>query len=332
MSRSISQWYPIAAVALAIAVSGGATNSLAQNRQDQQGQFDSSLQQQDQNGQGFQQDRQQPQQNRNQGQTRQDQQQFRGSQQQFDEDRPQDAYRGDEQNMREQSNQDSRRQQDGQRMQSREQGERRQSDAPAGLGVSVIEGDRGLYVRKVATDSPAEQAGIRRGDEILAINGRRVDTGNQLVQVISQEQPGTEVEILVDRNGQQQTLFANLQTRREALQFEGRQPQGEVMRGPWQEDFEFARGNSPPWNADDIQRHVDELERQVQRMQQEIQDLRRMLNDDPGRRRFNQETVRTESNRDSRMNATGTQDSQQQGFERDQQNRARPNYDDPNFE
>src|SRR5690606_30196900 len=127
--------------------------------------------------------------------------------------------------------------------QDSQRGDGQQSSAPAGLGVSVVQGDRGLLVREVAPDSPADQAGIRRGDEILSVNGRRMNDGDQLVGMISRQDPGSEVEIQIDRNGQQRTFAANLQSRREALQFENRQGQGqrqERMRDWRQYDDQFA--------------------------------------------------------------------------------------------
>lgn len=334
MSRLYFRLTQAIAVATAITMCGIATDAHAQNQQASQDQYNQNDQQRTQDNQRFQQERQQSSE-LNREQAQRDQQRDRERQQgrqQFDERSQRSDYQQGERNYRDQTNANFDRQQRD-RSQARQQDNRGQSGAPAGLGVSVIEGDRGLYVREVAPNSPAEQAGIRPGDEILAINGRRVDSGNQLVQIVTQQEPGTEVDVVVDRDGQERTFAANLETRREALQFEGRQPAGDSRRGAWQDEHEFTRGNAAPWSADDIQRHVDELERQVQRMQQEIRDLRRMLNDNPSHRNFSQETVRTESSRDSQMNRTRAQDTrQQQGFERDQQNRARPSYDDPGFE
>src|SRR5215203_5202872 len=43
----------------------------------------------------------------------------------------------------------------------------------AGVGVTVEESDDGLVVRSVIPDGPAEEAGIRVGDHIVAVNGKQ---------------------------------------------------------------------------------------------------------------------------------------------------------------
>ena len=51
-------------------------------------------------------------------------------------------------------------------------------------------------------------------------------------------------------------------------------------------EMEMYSDNSPPWEGDDLIRHVDSLERQLKQMQSEIHDLRSMLNDNPAEREF----------------------------------------------
>jgi C-terminal processing protease CtpA/Prc len=309
-----------------------ATAQTQQGQQNQQGQQDQNTSNQD-----FQSDQQQRQADQQSRQTNQQRQQDQQSRQR-DQQTQRDNYESDNRVRRDQDGQETRRRDDRSTRMQQQQGDFRQNQpsrgqqgAPAGLGVSVVDGSRGVVVREVAPGSPAEQAGIERGDEIVAIDGRRINSGDQLVQMISQHDPGTDVEVTLDRDGQEETLMANLDTRREALQFEGRQSQERWMGGG--RDSQFARGSSPPWDADDVQRHVDALERQVSQLQRDIEDLRRMLRDDPGGRQFDQGTTSTQrSNQGQRSQDTRSNrsESQQRNFDRDQQNRARPDYDDEN--
>lgn len=53
--------------------------------------------------------------------------------------------------------------------------------------------------------SPAERAGLRAGDELVAIDGHRFSTGEQFVTFV-ESHPGKELTLLVDRGGRDLTL------------------------------------------------------------------------------------------------------------------------------
>ncbi|SEU20136.1 S41 family peptidase [Paenibacillus sp. NFR01] len=72
-----------------------------------------------------------------------------------------------------------------------------------GIGVKLMETAKELYIEEVIAGSPAEQAGLKRGDVILKINGVRIaDTeGDEL-----SGQPGSKVTLLVLRSGAQKSI------------------------------------------------------------------------------------------------------------------------------
>ncbi len=53
----------------------------------------------------------------------------------------------------------------------------------------------GVYVNAVEKDSPAEKAGIRKGDIITSLNGRKITNMDELKELLSYIKYGTEVEI-----------------------------------------------------------------------------------------------------------------------------------------
>lgn len=79
------------------------------------------------------------------------------------------------------------------------------------LGVTLDEeAQNGVWITGVYPNSPAEQAGLRRGDEILSVDDQDIDSYHELVSVLSQKSPGEEVSLEIDRNGRQRMIDATL--------------------------------------------------------------------------------------------------------------------------
>lgn len=74
-------------------------------------------------------------------------------------------------------------------------------------GVTLTSGE---YVGSVATGSPADKAGLKKGDIITAINGTKLDARTALGDVLINVAPGTTISITIDRNGTAQTLMATV--------------------------------------------------------------------------------------------------------------------------
>jgi serine protease Do len=72
--------------------------------------------------------------------------------------------------------------------------------------------DSGAMVEAVHQGSPAETAGIIRGDAIVAIDGREVAGATELTQIISSLSPGTEVVLTVVREGEREDIEVTLET------------------------------------------------------------------------------------------------------------------------
>ncbi|WP_145434989.1 S1C family serine protease [Lacipirellula limnantheis] len=76
------------------------------------------------------------------------------------------------------------------------------------LGVQLDE-EKPLIVQ-VFPDSAAEEAGVEPEDLIMSVNGQKTSSREKLREVIGSFNPGDEVELLVDRAGEQVTLHATL--------------------------------------------------------------------------------------------------------------------------
>ena len=69
---------------------------------------------------------------------------------------------------------------------------------------------RGVVVGDVSPNSPAQAAGIERGDIILDVNGKPVSDSNQLRMSISMMQPGTTLNLKTLRNGTERSASVKL--------------------------------------------------------------------------------------------------------------------------
>jgi serine protease Do len=64
----------------------------------------------------------------------------------------------------------------------------------------------GAVISSVTSDSPAEKAGLRRGDVIVEYNGRPVTDSDSLVNMVVGTRPGSTVPITIYRDNQRKTL------------------------------------------------------------------------------------------------------------------------------
>jgi S1-C subfamily serine protease len=84
------------------------------------------------------------------------------------------------------------------------------------LGVSVeSQKNEPPRVTEVVTGSPAEKAGFRKGDTILAINGRKVSLSEDMLALIGEHPAGTKVTVTVRREGGERSVEAVLDRRPE---------------------------------------------------------------------------------------------------------------------
>lgn len=71
--------------------------------------------------------------------------------------------------------------------------------------------DKGVYVFQVAIDSPSGRAGFQRGDIILSIDGREVNSVTDVRNEVSNHKVGDKIKVLLDRDGRQETVEVTLE-------------------------------------------------------------------------------------------------------------------------
>jgi len=119
------------------------------------------------------------------------------------------------------------------------------------LGVNVAEVDgararelklkeeRGVEVKKVEPDSPAEKAGLKERDVVLEYNGQRVEGTESFIRMVRETPVGRASKLLISRDGNHQTLTAAIAQRKE---------------GSWNRGFNITIPPIPPIPAIDVPR------------------------------------------------------------------------------
>jgi membrane-associated protease RseP (regulator of RpoE activity) len=82
--------------------------------------------------------------------------------------------------------------------------------------------DEGALVNRVEDESPADVAGIRRGDVIVEVGGERIEDSAALIEVVRGLKPGKEVEVELIRGGERKRVTVEV----------GKRPKDQVMNVP----------------------------------------------------------------------------------------------------
>lgn len=94
----------------------------------------------------------------------------------------------------------------------------------------------GVLVNRVVNGSPAERAGVEKGDVIVSINSRTVHSPDELSNVVRGARVGQSVSLVVVRDGERQTLDARL----------GGRNSGDEIRDLETEEFDVPVPPQPP--------------------------------------------------------------------------------------
>ncbi len=72
---------------------------------------------------------------------------------------------------------------------------------PARVREKKLKVNRGVYVAGVNENTAGEEAGLKQGDVITAIDGRTINTTSDLLETIGRKRPGDEVSVTWNRDG-----------------------------------------------------------------------------------------------------------------------------------
>jgi membrane-associated protease RseP (regulator of RpoE activity) len=85
------------------------------------------------------------------------------------------------------------------------------------LGVSLTQTPDGVTIAQVIADSPADAAGLQRGDVIEAVDGTEVDKVSEFRDQLDDKNVGDTLALTISRDGQAQDVVVTLEAQPEAL-------------------------------------------------------------------------------------------------------------------
>jgi len=166
-----------------------------------------------------------------------------------------------------------------------------------------LQSDEGALVNRVENESPADDAGIRRGDVIVSVDGENVEDSGDLIEAVRSLKPGKEVEVIVLRGDERKTFSVELGERpkNQIGIAPGFLPRWRDSEGVWSVPAPQPGTPNPPMalhggRMDGLQESLRELheqlrvlrETEIPRLEEELQnlrdDLRRMNDDEDGNR------------------------------------------------
>src|SRR5712692_6024676 len=111
----------------------------------------------------------------------------------------------------------------------------------------------GVTVSDVTPGSPAEQAGLKVGDTIVAIDGKPVKNGDELVSDIASRKPGSKIAVGFIRNSKKQELTATVADRAKLFAARlGDDDEGGVESGPKESKLGLTVGSLTQEYADRV--------------------------------------------------------------------------------
>ena len=78
------------------------------------------------------------------------------------------------------------------------------------LGVSVEDRDNAVVIASLDRNGPAARAGIRAGDQVVAVNGDPIDSSRGLIKAVAVVPPGNSIRVTVRRAGRDIDIAVNV--------------------------------------------------------------------------------------------------------------------------
>ncbi len=136
-----------------------------------------------------------------------------------------------------------------------------QSSGRQRFGITMRQSNEGVFVQGVTVGSPAAQAGIRPGDQIVSVNGQAISDPNSMIQLVGSSNGDQPLDVQFRRNGQDMSSQVTLASANS---------QGNVYQAGYAQGMDPRGMNSGMQGSADINARLDRLERMVQDLQDQL--------------------------------------------------------------
>jgi membrane-associated protease RseP (regulator of RpoE activity) len=148
------------------------------------------------------------------------------------------------------------------------------------LGVMIEDADgqgdsnAGARVTDVVENSPAKRAGIRTGDVITRVDGTKIESASDLINVVRGKEG--RVNIQLERDGERRSVTAELAA---GIPGRNRAPQVYEWRGDTSPNGNGAVRQSPGFDkaapgSDDLRKELDDLREELRQLRRELDDMK----------------------------------------------------------
>ena len=161
-----------------------------------------------------------------------------------------------------------------------------QHQGRAWLGIRMQNGEseqqpEGVWVERVFPNGPAAQAGLREGDELLAIDGERVSHSEDVGNILDEHASEHQLSIEIARNGQRRTLPVTLGNSADFEHhfyqsgYQGQQQGGQQQGMSMDDHAEMMTGYFRHHGMQNqrLEERLDQLMNEVQQLRQQVHQL-----------------------------------------------------------
>lgn len=142
----------------------------------------------------------------------------------------------------------------------------------------IPESTEGTLVSSVEDQSPADEAGIKRGDVILSVDHQDTPNPADLVRLVRGLDPGRKVSVQIWRDGMTRTYTLKVGSRPETPDMPMPPPSWGGSGNDDQQMPDGPRMQILRRNRDDLERQIRDLQAQIAHLESEVQALQQQMN------------------------------------------------------
>jgi C-terminal processing protease CtpA/Prc len=119
----------------------------------------------------------------------------------------------------------------------------------------------GVLVSKVEADTPAAKAGLKAGDVITEINGKKVEDPSDIIEAVADKDAGAQIKLGIVRDRKPVTLVATLDKRKDDpfnIKIEG-------LKGMPHEMFAWGSGG----DFEKLRKQMEAIEKRLEKLEQQ---------------------------------------------------------------